>query len=103
MAITLGLQVPGYTQTVLPATIPVPWGSDENLLASFTLVEPGTSNAFRLAFASPYATDTVSGLKTYTMWYQVYDPAAGQMDTIRPLIQSGVGHSQNASDRAGLY
>ncbi len=94
LAIAAGLPAAAAAQTVLPSTVSVPWGPNETLYESFAQVVPGTSYAVRLAFSGPYPTDTVQGLQTWKMWYQVLNPSTGQMDTIRPLIQSGAGYSQ---------
>lgn len=81
-------------QTVLPSTVAVPWGPNEDLYESFTVVAPGTLHAMRFAFSGLGVNDTAESAKTWKMWYQVYKPSIGQFDTIRPLIQSGPGYSQ---------
>lgn len=91
----LGMAAAAGAQTVLPSTVPVPWGPSETLYESFTYVAPGsTTEAVRFAFSGTGGTDTTAGAKTWKLWYQVYDPVLGQYDAIRPLIQSGGGYSQ---------
>lgn len=100
VAIAAGLQLSADAQTVLPATVPVPWGIDETLYGSFTHVlhtnAPGYSgnvNAFRLAFSGNAATDTFAGAAIWKLWYQVADPVTGEMSPIKQLIQFGAAYS----------
>jgi hypothetical protein len=94
LAVLYGTAGPASAQTVLPATVPVPWGPDENLFRSWAHVVPGTTDTMRLAFSGLGTPDTLGGAKEWKLWYQVFDHSIGEYDTIRPLIQDGPGYSQ---------
>ncbi len=83
-----------HGQTDLPDTVPVPWGLDEKLYETWTYVTPENSDAVRIAYSCVGTPDTSPATETWKLWYQVYDRDTGTFDTIRPLIQDGVGYSQ---------
>lgn len=82
-------------QTELPQRIKVPYPpGEENLSLCKTFREPGKPWVLRLAIATPHQTDTVSGSKTYKLWYQVSTDNGETYDKIRPLVQHGESYNQ---------